>query len=147
MGVLIMEIDMNKDRMKKFGAFLKARREELNLTQQQLAKAVGYDQSQIISNIERGVAKIPVAKIPVFSDVLRLPSQKLQLDLIALDLGPELADRLDVVRCDAVHLMLKNYKQADDITKDKFITSVASLFSLDGAMLKRDLEAINVPLN
>ncbi len=65
-----------REKMKALGLYLKARREEMKLTQNDLATQVGYDQSQIISNIERGVAKIPVAKLPDFARALNLNENK-----------------------------------------------------------------------
>lgn len=136
-------MDKNRLRLKKLGTFLKGRREELNLTQQQLAKAVGYDQSQIISNIERGVAKIPVAKIPEFSQALQLTPERLQLELVALDLSPELANRLGIIQCDSINQLVTKYLAADTETKQKFVLAISNAFNIDGVRLQSDLESLH----
>jgi len=137
-----LDMEKNRERMKKLGAFLKNRREELSLTQQQLAKAVGYDQSQIISNIERGVAKIPAAKIPEFSQALQMPPERLQLELVALDLNPELANRLALVQLDSINEIVASYQQADAATKERFVSAVSGVFNIDSKRLQSDLDSL-----
>lgn len=62
------------DRRKRFGHNLKRRREDLQLTQLQMAKLTGQTYFTFISNVERGGTKIP-------SKDLRLWAESLQLDL------------------------------------------------------------------
>lgn len=58
------------ERRKAFGAWFRERRQHARLTQSQLAKALQYDTSQLISNIERGVSLIPSRRIPEFAKAL-----------------------------------------------------------------------------
>lgn len=56
-----------------FGNKIRARREELNLSQQDLAVALGLDQGKV-SLIERGARKVDVVKeLPPLAKVLRKP--------------------------------------------------------------------------
>lgn len=57
---------------KVIGKFIKVRRAELGLSQNDLARSLGYNTSQYISNIERGLASIPFAKILEMSDLLKV---------------------------------------------------------------------------
>jgi transcriptional regulator with XRE-family HTH domain len=57
-------------RRKVFGHWLRDCRRKADLTQSDLAKALDYDSSQLISNIERGVSLLPSKRIPDFAKVL-----------------------------------------------------------------------------
>ena len=57
---------------KVIGKFIKVRRTELGLSQNDLARSLGYNTSQYISNIERGLASIPFAKIQDMSTLLKV---------------------------------------------------------------------------
>lgn len=70
-----MELVVNNDselveRRKKFGIWLRDCRRAARVTQAELAKALGYDSSQLISNIERGVSLLPSRRLPDFARVL-----------------------------------------------------------------------------
>lgn len=58
------------ERRKNFGRWLRNCRKLAHITQAELAKALGYDSSQLISNIERGVSLLPSKRIPEFARVL-----------------------------------------------------------------------------
>lgn len=58
------------ERRKNFGKWLRNCRKQARITQAELAKALGYDSSQLISNIERGVSLLPSKRIPDFARVL-----------------------------------------------------------------------------
>lgn len=57
-------------RRKVFGRWLRDCRRQARVTQADLAKALGYDSSQIISNIERGVSLLPSKRLPEFARAL-----------------------------------------------------------------------------
>jgi SOS-response transcriptional repressor LexA len=57
---------------KVIGKFIKVRRTELGLSQNDLARSLGYNTSQYISNIERGLASIPFAKIRDMAGLLKV---------------------------------------------------------------------------
>ncbi len=58
------------ERRKTFGQWLRNCRRQARITQSELAIALGYDSSQLISNIERGVSLLPSRRIPDFARVL-----------------------------------------------------------------------------
>lgn len=58
------------ERRKVFGQWLRQCRRQAQITQAELAKALSYDSSQLISNIERGVSLLPSRRIPDFARVL-----------------------------------------------------------------------------
>lgn len=58
------------ERRKAFGRWLRDCRKQARITQADLAKALDYDSSQLISNIERGVSLLPSKRIPDFARVL-----------------------------------------------------------------------------
>ena len=57
-------------RRKVFGRWLRDCRRQARITQADLAKALEYDSSQIISNIERGVSLLPSKRLPEFARAL-----------------------------------------------------------------------------
>ena len=57
---------------KVIGKYVKVRRAELGLSQNDLARSLGYNTSQYISNIERGLASIPFGKIQEMSKLLKV---------------------------------------------------------------------------
>ena len=58
------------ERRKKFGNWLRDCRRSAHITQAELAKALHYDSSQLISNIERGVSLLPSRRLADFAKVL-----------------------------------------------------------------------------
>lgn len=57
-------------RRRTFGKWLRNCRKQAHVTQAELAKALGYESSQLISNIERGVSLLPSKRLPEFARVL-----------------------------------------------------------------------------
>lgn len=58
------------ERRKKFGNWIRDCRRSARVTQAELAESLGYDSSQLISNIERGVSLLPSRRLPDFARVL-----------------------------------------------------------------------------
>ncbi len=58
------------ERRKVFGEWLRQCRKQAGVTQADLAHALGYDSSQLISNIERGVSLLPSKRLPEFAKTL-----------------------------------------------------------------------------
>lgn len=56
---------------------IKNRRIELNITQQELAKKVGYKSGTTISKIERGIIDTPFPKIDIFAQALNTTPEKI----------------------------------------------------------------------
>lgn len=58
-------------RCKMIGKNIKSRREELGLTQDDLAQKLGYRSRSSIQKIEKGVTDIPQSKIKSFAEALQ----------------------------------------------------------------------------
>ena len=58
------------ERRRQFGEWIRNCRRAARITQAELATALGYDSSQLISNIERGVSLLPSRRLPDFARVL-----------------------------------------------------------------------------
>lgn len=63
------EVDMEP---KKLGIFLKEQRENKGLTQAHVADKLGYGSPQFISNIERGISRVPIKSLRQFIEVYEL---------------------------------------------------------------------------
>ena len=57
---------------KKLGHFLREKREMKGLTQAQVAQRLGYGSTQFISNIERGISRVPIKSLRQFIEVYDL---------------------------------------------------------------------------
>lgn len=56
--------------MNDLGKKIKQRREELGLSQDELARMLGYKHKSSINKIELGAADVPRAKVPAFAKTL-----------------------------------------------------------------------------
>jgi transcriptional regulator with XRE-family HTH domain len=61
----------------EFGAQLKKRREEVKLSQGQIAMRLGYTSPQFISNIERGLAPFPDKVVKTYAKMLKTDPLKM----------------------------------------------------------------------
>lgn len=74
-------IQAGEQLMKRMGQYLKLKREAKNLTQAQVAEKLGYGSPQFISNIERGVSRVPVKSLRSFIELYGVPSEEV-IDLL-----------------------------------------------------------------
>lgn len=58
---------------KRVGAFVRARREELGLSQGDIIQALGYRSRNAVSNIEVGIEGLPAKRAYAWADVLEVP--------------------------------------------------------------------------
>lgn len=58
--------------MKRIGSYLRKKRELKGLTQAQVASQLGYGSPQFISNIERGVSRVPAKSLKSFINLYEL---------------------------------------------------------------------------
>jgi transcriptional regulator with XRE-family HTH domain len=58
---------------KRVGAFIRARREELGLSQGDIIRALGYKNLASVSNLEQGIEGLPVKRAYAWADVLQVP--------------------------------------------------------------------------
>ncbi len=66
---------------KHIGQFLKEKREAKGLTQAQVAEKLGYGSPQFISNIERGISRVPLKSLKSFMQVYDLDPEQI-IDLL-----------------------------------------------------------------
>lgn len=95
--------------MGKLGSKIKSRREELGMSQTELAKLTGYSDKSAISRIESGSNDIPVRKLRLFAYALKLPETSLAS-------SDELADLGNLLSPDEFALIVA-YRNADTETK------------------------------
>lgn len=53
--------------------FIESKRIQKNLSQKDVADALGYDSSQFISNVERGLCLFPISKFKKLSKIFSVP--------------------------------------------------------------------------
>jgi transcriptional regulator with XRE-family HTH domain len=58
---------------KRVGAFVRARREELGLSQGDIIKVLGYKSRNAVSNIEVGIEGLPAKRAYAWADILEVP--------------------------------------------------------------------------
>ncbi len=66
----------------KTSRLIKTRREEKGVTQNELAKKIGYAHAQFISNFERGYSPLPLKKLYKIRKILSIDEIKLEETLI-----------------------------------------------------------------
>ena len=71
------------ERRKELGKWIKEMREKAGKTQSDLARSLGYDNAQIISNIERGVSAIPQKRISEFARQLGCEAMELDFRVLS----------------------------------------------------------------
>jgi transcriptional regulator with XRE-family HTH domain len=61
-----------KNKHKGFGRYLREKRRDAGLSQQNAASALGYSSPQFISNLERGTCPVPLNRIRQFIDLYKI---------------------------------------------------------------------------
>ena len=94
--------------MNEIGARIKSRREELGLTQEELADRVGYKSKSAIQKIERGVNELRQEKIETFAKALETTPAYIMS--WTNEKAPELT-------LEELNILLA-YREAEDMKKD-----------------------------
>ena len=76
---------------KNIGDYLRDARKQANVTQGELAEQLGYANAQFISNIERGLANLPLVQVTKAAKALGVPREELMAKVISTGL-PEIKD-------------------------------------------------------
>lgn len=76
-GVLAREVTDKETQMKIIGKNIKTRREELDMTQDELAAKLGYTHRSAINKIELGINNFPMSKIKDFAAALQTSTDRL----------------------------------------------------------------------
>ena len=86
-----------RDLRKRVGAYVRARREELGLSQGDVIAALGYVSRNSVSNVETGREGLPAKRVYAWADVLKLPHEGFFLFVTGeskrLDDGPPVAKK------------------------------------------------------
>ena len=61
---------------KRLGEYLRSKREQLGLTQSEVAHNLGYGSPQFISNIERGISNVPVKSLRTLIDLYKISANE-----------------------------------------------------------------------
>ena len=94
--------------MADIGARIRSKREQIGLTQEELAKALGYKNKSTIAKIENGTNDIVQSKVVEFANVLHTT--------VAYLMGWE-NDKLDFTLSDEEKELIIEYRKADSISK------------------------------
>ena len=78
----------------KLGNYLRHKREEKGFTQAQVAQKLGYGSPQFISNIERGISRVPVKSLKYFIALYELRRDDL-VDLLLDEKRQEIIRQLE----------------------------------------------------
>ena len=87
-------MSLNKNHV-AIGLLIKEHRQLKKISQADLAEKLGYDTAQFISNIERGVSKVPLNILGQLIVILDVPEKKviqLEMDAFQAILHEELLD-------------------------------------------------------
>jgi transcriptional regulator with XRE-family HTH domain len=82
------------------GIYLREMREKKGLTQAQVATKLGYGSPQFISNIERGVSRVPLKSLKSFIDLYELPTNDV-IDFLLDEKRKQLQKVLGVASADS----------------------------------------------
>lgn len=72
-----------RERRKKFGAWLKARRGGLEMTQLDMSNALGYQYYVTISQVERGVMRVPPEDWKKWANLLKIAPKDFAIRALA----------------------------------------------------------------
>ncbi len=105
---------------------IRARRIALNMTQQELAKKLGYKSTSTIAKIESGENDIPQAKIAAFAAALdTTPAELMGLKIITL--GPDDPDDTVTVKISKGKTQLEDLIKKLDSLSEKNLNRVISV--------------------
>lgn len=71
--------------------FLTQAQEAKNLSDEQMAQALGFSRATVYTFIKNGTMKMPVGKVPVLARILGVSASEV-LEVVLRDQGPELLD-------------------------------------------------------
>ena len=87
------KVDAINQQRKKAGQWLRTQREQADLSQRELAKAIGYDYYTFISQIESGRGKLPTERYPEYAKALGVPARKFAMTMLRFN-DPQLYEML-----------------------------------------------------
>jgi len=127
-------------RRKKVGEFIRRRRLELNLSQGEMIRALGYRNRNSISNVEIGREGLPLRRIYQWAEVLQLPREDFFRFVIG-ELGDvalagykraRIKDRDERTLTDAEQELVENYRRLSKKYQDRVRDHVREYLVVEG---------------
>ena len=132
--------DEEKKRRKRVGAFIRARREKLGLSQGDLCRAMSYKNRNSISNVALGREGLPMKKVYQYADVLQVDRDDF-LKFVVGELGDlaiegvrqiEIKDREDSRLSPRENSLVVNFRRLSKKYQDRIMTELGEYLQLEG---------------
>lgn len=111
--------DKEKERARRFGAYIKELRTARGMTQDELAKKCGYSNRAAISGVEKGKNDIALDRVPAFADALGVTSSQLfnAYDYERADASLETSPQIEAIKSMLTELTPSQLEQVTAIVK------------------------------
>lgn len=110
---------------------IKNRRLELQMTQSDLAKALGYADKSMIAKIEKGVVDLPLSKIELFADALGTTPSQLMGDTWENDIIDNA--RLEIINhFDGDAFEIAKFQNSEELDSKQEASTIAAHFDTKG---------------
>lgn len=126
--------------MNGLGDKIKQKREELGLSQEELARILGYKHKSSINKIELGLADVPRAKVPAFA-------QALGMNVIDFSGWSDERARLSFSYCMEQQMAIQGYNLLYSTEGDIILTHNGAEYELTEQSLKEMEEKLRFCLN
>lgn len=126
--------------MNGLGDLIKRKREELGLSQEELARILGYKHKSSINKIELGLADVPRTKVPAFAKALGM-------NVIDFSGWSDERARLSFSYCMEQQLVLQGYNLLYSTEGDIILTHNGAEYELTEQSLKEMEEKLRFCLN
>lgn len=80
-----MKKDLVKRERVRLGQFLQKKRVEVGLSQGEVAKKLGYNSPQFISNVERGLCSPALVSAKKMAKLYGIPANEMQAELLSVE--------------------------------------------------------------
>ena len=121
----------------EFGRRVKDRREQIGMTQEELAERLGYKHKTSVSKIEKGIAEVPSSMVVKIAQALGMSVQQLmgkeQINPITVTIGRDDEEKALITAWHQatydekmqIYYVLKKYGMPLPIEKDTIVISVS----------------------
>ena len=132
-----------QERRERVGAFIRARREKLGLSQGDLCKVMNYANRNSISNVELGREGLPMKKVYQYADVLQVDRDDF-LKFVVGELGDlaiegvrqiEIKDREESKLAPRENSLVVNFRRLSRKYQDRIMTELGEYLQLEGKKL------------
>lgn len=129
-----------QERRKRVGAFIRARREKLGLSQGDLCKVMNYANRNSISNVELGREGLPMKKVYQYADVLQVDRDDF-LKFVVGELGDlaiegvrqiEIRDREESRLSPRENSLVVNFRRLSKKYQDRIVIELGEYLQLEG---------------